>query len=432
MVTVNSISVRNVSLRVPITHRGGGSLLASPFSLLASLYAPRRATKELRTILDDLTIAVEDGHRLALIGPNGAGKTTLLRVLAGAISPTRGTVATRGKVQALLNISQGFRGEATGLENIYLRGLSMGMSLAEIRNKVPEIVEFTELGDAIYDPIHTYSAGMRTRLAFAVATSHAPNILLMDEWISAGDRFFLRKAQERLQALVDVCRALVLASHSTPIIHDICSHGLVMDSGRCLFHGKIDDALKFYDEMVPVRPASSRPHSEIPSADSKVVISRTFDASRDRIWKAWSDPQLIATWWAPKGFKTNVLKLDLRQGGVFHYGLKPPQGHEMWFKVIYRELEAPRKLALLISFSDEKERTVRNPFNRAWPLQTLTEATLDEHDGMTTLTIDWAPFSATDWEKQAFAEARDSLQEAVAGMLDKLDRQLARVDLSSH
>ena len=127
----------------------------------------------------------------------------------------------------------------------------MGMDLTEIKEAIPEIVEFSELGDAIYDPIKTYSTGMRAKLAFSVATARKPNILIMDEWISAGDKYFVQRAQKRLRAQVDTCRALVLASHSSSILQEICTHGLVMDAGRTLFFGKIDDALKFYDQLNP-------------------------------------------------------------------------------------------------------------------------------------------------------------------------------------
>src|SRR5262245_44763999 len=133
----------------------------------------------------------------------------------------------------------------------------MGFTLAEIRSMVPEIVEFSELGDAIYDSMQTYSAGMRARLAFSIATARAPNILLMDEWISAGDKHFVEKARERLWAQVSVCRALVLASHSEKVV-EICTHGLVLSSGRMVFYGKIDNALNFYGQMKPTNSASRR------------------------------------------------------------------------------------------------------------------------------------------------------------------------------
>jgi ABC-type polysaccharide/polyol phosphate transport system ATPase subunit/cyclophilin family peptidyl-prolyl cis-trans isomerase len=294
----NSIAVRNVSLRIPMRRKATNSLKADPLSLLASFYLPSKTRREVRTILDDLTFEVGDGNRLALIGRNGAGKTTLLRVLAGSVLPTRGSVERRGTVQALLNVSLGFRPEATGLENIYLQGLSMGMHLAQIRDTAPEIVEFSELGDAIYDPTRTYSTGMRARLAFAIATSHAPNILLMDEWIGAGDKYFVKKAQERLRAQIETCRALVLASHNNNIIKEICSHGLVLEAGRGMFFGKIDDALKFYDEWTSIKksaagasfdsggiPAAAVPEHTliIETSEGRIVVEMRSDLSPRRV-----------------------------------------------------------------------------------------------------------------------------------------------------
>jgi len=250
------ISVDQLTLRIPAVRSRARSLRANPLSLLADFYMPRQGKREVRTLIHDLSFEVQDGHRLALIGPNGAGKTTLLRLLAGSVFPSRGTIVTRGKVRALLNVSLGLQGAATGLENIYLRGLSMGFTLAEIRSMAPEIVEFSELGDAIYDSMQTYSAGMRARLAFSIVTARAPNILLMDEWISAGDKHFVEKARERLRAQVSVCRALVLASHSEEVVSEICTHGMVLKCGRMIFYGKIDDALNFYDQM---KPTNSEP-----------------------------------------------------------------------------------------------------------------------------------------------------------------------------
>ena len=254
----NSISVDRLTLRIPTVRSRAKSLRANPLSLLADFYMPRQEKREVRTIIDDVSFEVEDGHRVALIGPNGAGKTTLLRLLAGSVFPTRGTIVTKGRVRALLNVSLGLQDAATGLENIYLRGLSMGLSLAEIRSMVPEIVEFSQLGEAIYDSMQTYSAGMRARLAFSIVTASVPNILLMDEWISAGDKHFVEKAQERLQAQINICRVLVLASHSEKVVSQICTHGLVLNSGRIIFYGKINDALKFYDQMHPGKNLTPR------------------------------------------------------------------------------------------------------------------------------------------------------------------------------
>lgn len=421
-----SISARNVTLRIPTLHKGAGSILANPFALLASFYMPRQAKRELRTILDDVNFEVEDGSRLGLIGPNGAGKTTLLRLLAGSISPTRGSVVTTGKVQALLNIHQGFRLEATGLENVYLRGLCMGMTLAEIRSTIPEIVEFSELSDAIYDPMQTYSAGMRARLAFSIVTARTPNILLMDEWISAGDRFFVEKAQQRLQAQIEVCRVLVIASHSASILQEICTHGLVLDAGRNMFFGKIDDALKFYEHMTPCRARAAEECVSERAATAELNVRRVFSAPLDRVWKGWTDPKQLTEWWLPKDFEAEVTKLDVAPGGVFHYGLRSPRGRKLWGRVVFTEVAAGERLSFITSYSNEKGEVIRNPFNPTCPLQIAVEASFTEDARKTVVDLRIIPYSSSEEERIAFIASNDWMLKSFAAMLDQLTDLLAR------
>ena len=160
--------------------------------------------------LDKVSLSLAHGDRLGLIGPNGAGKTTLLRVLAGAYEPTRGRVWRRGRTAPLLNVSLGIDSEATGYENIMTRGLFLGLMPEQVRERMDEIAAFTELGDFLAMPVHTYSAGMRLRLAFAVCTCFEPEILLMDEWLGIGDRSFVEKAKRRLEEFVDRAGILVL------------------------------------------------------------------------------------------------------------------------------------------------------------------------------------------------------------------------------
>jgi len=287
------IAVRNVTLRIPLRRKGTTSPTVNPLSLLARLYKPGKGRTEVRTIVEAASFEVHEGNRLALIGRNGAGKTTMLRLLAGSIAPTRGSIEICGTVQALLNLSLGLRPEATGMENIYLRGLAMGMDLTEIKETIPDIIEFSELGDSIYDPIKTYSTGMRAKLAFSVATSRKPNVLIMDEWISAGDKYFVQRAQKRLRAQVDTCRALVLASHSSSIIKEICTHGLVMDAGRTLFFGKVDDALEFYDQLNP----SAEPNTNFNRSKPSVVteIAPTSAEAKDALAIQTSQGRVLVT-----------------------------------------------------------------------------------------------------------------------------------------
>jgi lipopolysaccharide transport system ATP-binding protein len=182
--------------------------------------------------LDALNFEIQKGDRVGLMGHNGSGKTTLLRVLAGAYEPTHGALYLKGRVASLLDISLGMDHDATGYENIFLRGIMMGLTPAEIREKTDEIAAFTELGEYLDMPVRTYSSGMQLRLAFAVSTSVQADIIVMDEWLSVGDAAFMAKASERLQKLVDGASILVIASHDPGLINKICNRAFRMEHGR--------------------------------------------------------------------------------------------------------------------------------------------------------------------------------------------------------
>ena len=196
--------------------------------------------------LEDVSLALEHGDRLGLVGANGAGKTTLLRVLAGAYEPTRGHVHRRGRSASLLNVSLGIDAEATGYENIMIRGLFLGLMPEQVRERMEEIAAFTELGDYLAMPVHTYSAGMRLRLAFAVCTCFEPEILLMDEWLGIGDRAFVEKAKRRLEEFVERAGILVLASQNAALLERICTTGVVLVAGRLKACGPIGEILQEY------------------------------------------------------------------------------------------------------------------------------------------------------------------------------------------
>lgn len=193
--------------------------------------------------LDTLNFEIQKGDRVGLMGHNGSGKTTLLRVLAGAYEPTHGALYLKGRVASLLDISLGMDHDATGYENIFLRGIMMGLTPAEIREKTDEIAAFTELGEYLDMPVRTYSSGMQLRLAFAVSTSVQADIIVMDEWLSVGDAAFMAKASERLQKLVDGASILVIASHDPGLINKICNRAFRMEHGRIV------------EEFTPAEPA---------------------------------------------------------------------------------------------------------------------------------------------------------------------------------
>jgi ABC-2 type transport system ATP-binding protein/lipopolysaccharide transport system ATP-binding protein len=197
--------------------------------------------------IDNVSMRLEEGDRLALIGHNGAGKTTMLRVLAGIYEPSIGEMAVDGKTIPFFDLGLGMDPESTGYENILLRGLYLGLPRREIRRKTEEIAAFTELGAFLEMPLRTYSAGMHTRLAFAVATSVEPEILLIDEGIGAGDAAFVEKAKRRLDAFIARAGILVLASHNDDLIRRMCNKALLLEHGRVLASGSVEDVLARYN-----------------------------------------------------------------------------------------------------------------------------------------------------------------------------------------
>jgi len=196
--------------------------------------------------LRNITVDIKHGDRIALIGKNGSGKTTLLRVLAGVYEPVSGTVTRNGEVSALFDLTLGMNPEATGYENIHTRALYLGLSPQKIEEREADIVAFSELGESLARPIRTYSTGMLLRLAFAISTCVQPEVLLLDEWIGVGDALFLAKAEERLNQLVDRSSVLVLASHSPDLLRRFCTKGILLNEGRLMHFGPIDDVLADY------------------------------------------------------------------------------------------------------------------------------------------------------------------------------------------
>lgn len=184
--------------------------------------------------LDGLNFEICRGERIGLVGHNGSGKTTLLRVLSGVYAPVRGQLKVRGKIASLLDVSMGLDPDATGFENIYLRGIMDGVKPALIRDKIDEIADFTDLGEYLNLPVRTYSSGMMLRLAFAISTSVEADILIMDEWLSVGDAEFSAKAAIRLDALVDNAAILVIASHDSDLIARICTRKIHLEHGQIL------------------------------------------------------------------------------------------------------------------------------------------------------------------------------------------------------
>jgi ABC-type polysaccharide/polyol phosphate transport system ATPase subunit len=248
------IELKNVTLDLPIYDVQGRSLKKQVMRMgRRNRIAEGNDGVIVVRALDDLSFRFDRGDRVGLIGHNGAGKSTLLRAMAGIYPPTAGSLSRVGKAVPLLDISLGMDENSTGMQNIRLRGLLLGMSDAEIRRKQNDIAEFSELGDYLDLPIRTYSSGMKMRLAFAVSTAVDAEILLLDEVMGVGDASFMHKAEARLEELHDRAEIVVLAMHSNKEIRKVCNKALWMERGRVRAFGDVDDVVSQYAASVGER-----------------------------------------------------------------------------------------------------------------------------------------------------------------------------------
>ncbi|MGZ8249927.1 MAG: ABC transporter ATP-binding protein [Methylomagnum sp.] len=231
---IMGVNLRNVSIRLPIFDTKARSFKRT--ILNAAVGGRLCAANNITYVeaLRDITLSAETGDRIALMGHNGSGKTTLLRVIAGVYHPHQGQVEVTGKVTSLLDNMLGMDGDATGFENIKLRGFSLGLKPQEIGRFKEDIAEFSELGDFLHMPLRTYSSGMVLRLAFSICTCLEPEILLMDEWLSTGDQCFSRKAEARLLDFVDKAGILILASHDRELIERVCTRKIYLERGEII------------------------------------------------------------------------------------------------------------------------------------------------------------------------------------------------------
>jgi lipopolysaccharide transport system ATP-binding protein len=242
-----SIIFNNVSVDFPIYNANGRSLKKRLIQVATGgqLGADQQGRVVVRA-LEDLSFELRDGERVGLVGHNGAGKSTLLRLLSGVYAPSSGSALIEGDTSSLIDISLGIDPEATGRENIYLRAGLLGLSRAEIKAQMDNIIEFSELGNFIDMPLRTYSTGMHLRLAFAVSTIVRPQILLMDEWLSVGDEGFKTKAEKRLNELVASTHILVIASHSKEMLLHTCNRLLWMEHGKIRMDGPVKEVVDAY------------------------------------------------------------------------------------------------------------------------------------------------------------------------------------------
>jgi lipopolysaccharide transport system ATP-binding protein len=226
------ISLENVTVRFPIYDARQRSFKRAVFAAATGGNFVGKGGHTVVEALRDINLEIAEGDRIALLGDNGAGKTTLLRVLAGVYHPDVGSVRVEGRVTSLLDSMLGMDLESTGYENMYLRGLFLGLKAKQIAALSDEIAEFSELGDFLNVPVRTYSSGMTLRLAFSISTIIKPEVLLMDEWMSVGDEHFKHKAEQRLEQFVSDAGILVIATHDFGLADRLANRRITMEHGK--------------------------------------------------------------------------------------------------------------------------------------------------------------------------------------------------------
>lgn len=200
--------------------------------------------------LTDVSFEVKEGERLGILGFNGAGKSTMLKVIAGVLKPTKGKVKVDGVIAPLLELGAGFDLNYTGAENIYLYGATMGYSRKYIEERYDEIVEFSELGEFIDVPVKNYSSGMRARLGFAIATAVEPEVLILDEVLSVGDAKFRIKSENKIKTMFDKGVTVLFVSHNTAQVRRLCTKAILLDHGKIIADGDVNEVCDIYDEKV--------------------------------------------------------------------------------------------------------------------------------------------------------------------------------------
>jgi lipopolysaccharide transport system ATP-binding protein len=246
-----SVSAENVRVDFPIYHGNSRSLKRTVFAAASGRLQEDAKHRIVVNALQDISLDLRSGDRLGLIGGNGAGKTTLLRTLAGIYEPVEGRVVVEGRIGALLDPNLGMNYELTGRENIALRGLYNGLSREAISRLEDDVEEFAELGDFLDLPMRFYSAGMVVRLGFALATAIRPEVLLMDEWLLAGDAAFMEKAAARLEAVVRQAEILVLSSHMPGIVLNWSTRVIRMHQGHIVDDGLPQEVMDRYLGVIP-------------------------------------------------------------------------------------------------------------------------------------------------------------------------------------
>ncbi len=234
-----SIEVKNVTKKFKVYYD-------KPNTLKERIVFWKNNKAELRTVLENINVKIKKGDTVALIGVNGSGKSTLLKLMTKIIYPTTGEIITRGKLTSLLELGAGFHDDFTGRENIYFNASIFGLTRGEIETKIDDIIEFSELGQFIDNPVRTYSSGMYMRLAFSIAINVEAEILLIDEILAVGDQHFQDKCFNKLQELKKSDKTIVIVSHSLESIKKLCNRAIWINQGHVQMDGEANKVIEEY------------------------------------------------------------------------------------------------------------------------------------------------------------------------------------------
>ena len=236
------IEFKNVTKKYKL-YSGNRQRLAAVFS--------KRVKVKTKEAIKGVSFTIDRGESVALLGKNGAGKSTILKMITDVCFPTEGEIIVKGRVSALLELTAGFDPELTGRENIYLRGVTMGLSKDEIKALEPDIIEFADIGEYLDQPVRAYSSGMKSRLGFAINANIKPEILIVDEALSVGDATFRKKCLDKVNSLIENDNVtLLLVTHSTTMAQQFCKRGMVLDGGKIVFDGNVGDAVTKYEDIM--------------------------------------------------------------------------------------------------------------------------------------------------------------------------------------
>ena len=265
----SAISIKGVSKKY--------ELYETPFDRLReALHPTGRKYHKPFFALSDINLEVKRGDSIAIIGKNGSGKSTLLKLICGVLSPSAGELKVNGTISALLELGAGFNPEFTGLENVFFNGSLMGYSRSQLEEKLDDILGFADIGEFINQPVKTYSSGMFVRLAFSVATSMSPDILIIDEALSVGDMFFLAKCMLRMKKMLDAAATVVFVSHDIGSLKSLCQYGILLEGGKIKAQGGIAEVAETYFHSVFAGSTGEAAGGEIREENSKTEPNDTF------------------------------------------------------------------------------------------------------------------------------------------------------------